>query len=89
MNIAEANVNIDKMQVMNIIPIVEKKLMDILLLLENEFGNLDELDIDVTSKTEDEINEIHNKLYYIVYNNNRVTVGDNNKIKDSTIASSI
>lgn len=89
MNIATANVNIDKMQVMNIIPIVEKKLMDILFLLENEFGNLDELDIDVSSKTEDEIKEIYNKLYFIVYNDNRVTVGDNNKIKDSTIASSI
>ena len=64
MNIAAANVNIDKMQVMNIIPIVEKKLMDILILLENKFGNLDELDIDVSSKTDEEIKEIHNELYY-------------------------
>ena len=41
------------------------------------------------NKTDEEIKEIHNELYYIVYNDNRVIVGDNNKIKDSTIASSI
>jgi hypothetical protein len=89
MKIVSANVNIDKMQVMNIIPIVTNKLMDILLLLEKEFGNLDELDIDVDNKTEDELKKIHNEMIGIIYVDNRVIIGDNNKIKDSTIASSI
>lgn len=88
-NIVSGNVIINKMDVMNIIPEVENKLLDILLLLENEFGNLDELDIDLGSKSEDELEKIYHNLYVIVYNNKSVNVGDNNKLKDVEIASTI
>lgn len=87
--IVSGNVIIDKMDVINIIPKVENKLLDILLLLENEFGNLDELDIDLGSKSKDEIEKIYQNLYVIVYNNKSVNVGDNNKLKDVEIASTI
>ena len=75
--------------IINIFSKVTSKLLDILLLLEKEFGNLDELDIDVDNKTEEELEEICNKLQIIIYNDKRVTIGNNNRIKDSTIASNI
>ena len=55
----------------------------------SEFGNLDELDIDVTSKGPEELQDISEKIILIIYHDQSVTIGDNNKIKDSTIASTI
>lgn len=88
-SIISGNVLVDKMQVMNIIPRVENTLLDMLLLLEKEFGNLDELDIDVDSKDEEQLEDIRNSLCVMVFNDNRVTIGNDNRFKDSTIASSI
>ena len=62
-------------------------LLDALIVLEKEFGNLDELDIDISVKTSAELNAIIDKLIVIVYNDNSVSVGDGNRIKNSTIAS--
>lgn len=65
---------------------VENKLLDILILLEKEFGILDELDIIVDSNTSEKVSEIANKIKVIIYNDNSINIGDNNKIKDSDIA---
>ena len=89
MIISSAYIKGSKPQIINIFSKVTSKLLDILLLLEKEFGNLDELDIDVDNKTEEELEEICNKLQIIIYNDKRVTIGNNNRIKDSTIASNI
>lgn len=86
--ITSAYVKISMPQVLSIFPKVESKLLDILAYLEKQFGNLDDLDIDVESKSDDELKQICEQRHIIVYNDNSVTVGDNNKIKDSTIASS-
>ena len=47
------------------------------------------MDLDVTTKTPDELKSIAERIILIVYNDQSVTIGNNNKIKDSTIASKI
>jgi hypothetical protein len=89
MNITSASVVIAPQSISNIFSAVENKLIDILILLEKEFGILDELDLDVTAKTEDELNSIAGRILVLVYNDQSVVIGDNNKIKDSNIASTI
>ncbi len=73
---------------MNIIPVVENLLLETFLLLEKEFGVLDDLDIDWDSKTKDEQKVIVEKII-IIFQDNSVSVGDGNKIKNSTVASNI
>ena len=86
--IYEAEVETDTSQVMNIIPVVENLLLETFLLLEKEFGVLDDLDIDWDSKTKDEQKVIVEKII-IIFQDNSVSVGDGNKIKNSTVASNI
>lgn len=73
----------------NIFPKIENKLLDVLSYLEKQFGNLDELDIDTSSKNDEEMRDIVDHIYVLIYNDHRVNIGSNNKIKDSSIASSI
>lgn len=49
------------------------------MILEKEFGNLDSLDIDVSGKSEEELHKISEKMVVVIYNDNRVTVGNGNK----------
>ena len=65
--------------------VIENRLLDALLLLEKEFGVLDDLDIDTTAKSPEEIDTIAKKVYVIVYNDKSIHIGDGNKIKDSAI----
>lgn len=88
-SIASGDVIYDKMQIMDIIPHVENTLLDMLLLLEKEFGNLDELDIDVDSKDEEQLESIHNSLCVMVFNDNSVMIGNDNKFRDTTVAANI
>lgn len=89
MIITTASVELNMPKVLNIFPKVESKLLDILSYLEKQFGNLDDLDIDIQSKSEKELNNIINHIHVLIYNDKSVTLGDNNKIKNSNIASSI
>lgn len=89
MIIATASVELNMAKILNIFPKVESKLLDILSFLEKQFGNLDDLDIDIESKSDEELERITNHIYVMIYNDNSVTLGNNNKIKDSNIASSI
>ena len=57
--------------------------------LEKQFGNLDELDIDVDNKSEQELKEIVNHIYVLIYNDQSVTIGNDNEFNNSNIASSI
>ena len=57
--------------------------------LEKQFGNLDELDIDVDNKSEQELKEIVNHIYVLIYNDQSVIIGNDNEFNNSNIASSI
>ena len=89
MYITSAKVIIGPQLIQDVFATVENRLLDALIVLEKEFGNLDELDIDITAKTSDELKSIIDKLIVIVYNDNSVSVGDGNRIKNSAIASSL
>lgn len=89
MIIISAKVVVGAHIISNIFSVVENKLLDILMILEKEFGCLDELDIDTTTKSEEEIEAINDRILVVVFNDNSVTIGDGNKIKDTTIASNI
>ena len=70
-----------------IISSVDSKILDLLLELEKNFGNLDELDIDFDSKPAEEIKELNTRMIFNVFNN--VHIGDGNKIVDSIIADQV
>ena len=89
MIITSARVIVSEHILSNIFSIIENKLLGILMILEKEFGCLDELDIDTSVKSEEEIETINNRILVLVYNDNSVSIGDGNKIKDSTIVSEI
>ena len=87
MIITSASVKLNMPQIRNIFSQVESKLLDVLTYFEKKFGPLDELDFDVDRKTPEEMDEIINHLSLVIYNDNSVNIGDNNRIKESTIAS--
>ncbi|WP_338546360.1 hypothetical protein V1225_10435 [Emergencia sp. JLR.KK010] len=89
MIITSARVIVSEHIVSNIFSMIENKLLDMLMILEKEFGCLDELDIDTTAKSVEEIEAINRRILVLCYNDNSISVGDGNKIKDSTIASEI
>ena len=89
MVIQSAEIQLNMPQILNIFPKVENKLLDILRYLEKQFGNLDELDIDVDNKSEQELKEIVNHIYVLIYNDQSVTIGNDNEFNNSNIASSI
>lgn len=82
-----ATVEFSQTQVKNVFSRVENAVLDVLLLLEKEFGNLDDLDIDLTSKSNDEIQNIASNIMILLYNDNSIVVGDNNRMKDTSISS--
>lgn len=83
-NITEASVNVDSSSVNDIIAKVKTKILQTLLFLEKEFGNLDELDIDISTKNEEEIKTIVQRIQVNLYDNS-ITIGDGNKFKDTEI----
>lgn len=87
--IYKASVQTDNSAIVDILPKVESILIELLCYIEKQFGNLDDLDIDVDSKSEEELKEIAKHIYVIIYNDQSIIIGDNNKIIDSTIASII
>ncbi len=89
MNIVSAQVEVSIQSVQGVLTAVESKLLDLFCYLEKEFGILDELDIDMDSKTAEEQKDIINHISVLIYNDRRVTIGDNNKIKDTTVVSSV
>lgn len=89
MVIASAKVIIGAHCIDNIFSVIENRLLDVLILLEKEFGNLDDLDLNASTKTTDDIEKIANRIIVIVYNDQSVRIGDNNKIKNSLLGAII
>lgn len=89
MLITSARVEFSEIFIDGIFSNVENKILGILLALEKEFGCLDDLDIDVTTKSDEEIKKIKEQIRILVYNDNSIKIGDSNKITDTTIASDI
>lgn len=88
MRIVKATVKLSTHELENIFSIIDNKLLDILMTLEREFGKLDELDIDISDKSADELQAIADKILVLIYNNNSITIGNENKFKDTKISTS-
>ena len=62
---------------------IKTKLLKVLIALDKAYGCLDELDIDLSSKTEAEVKAVNNKIVNII--DNSIHIGDGNKIDKSEI----
>lgn len=60
-------------------------LMNVFLKLDKEYGCLDDLDVDTTTKTPDEVEAINKVVNNYIFIDNSVNVGDKNKLKGSGI----
>lgn len=89
MAIVSAEVICSNQKLQDIISAIESRLLDVFCFLEKEFGVLDELDIDTSDKSDEELQNILEKISIIIYNDKRIVIGDNNKIRDSVIASEV
>lgn len=84
--IVNARVEIGTHEVDSILSRIESKLLDVLLKLEDEFGSLDELDIDKSHVEQTELDRVIKEIQIIIFNKS-ITIGDNNTIKGSDISS--
>ena len=62
---------------------VKNKILDILIELENKYGNLDDYTIDFKDKKDKDATS--KTIVNIIYNDNSVKVGDKNKIDSSIL----
>lgn len=77
-----AHVEFDYTVIQDIISKIDGKILDTLFMLEKEFENLD--DLDIATKEEEEIQNIVQHIKVILYDDS-ISIGDNNKIKNSDI----
>ena len=70
----------------NILAMIKDKLLEIFRVLEENYGNLDELYIDFSDDTKKEV--IIKEIGSIVYNDHSINMGSNNQIKDSIVGDS-
>jgi hypothetical protein len=59
---------------------IRTKLIKIFIALDKEFGCLDELDVDIQGK---DLKDIRDAIYYTIYQDNSVKIGDKNRIEGS------
>lgn len=69
----------------NVFSEIKTRLLKVLLKLDKEYGCLDDLDVDTSDRTPDEVAEINKAVNNYIYIDNSVTVGDRNKIEGSEI----
>ena len=60
--ILDANIVFGRQTTERIVTIVENIILDVFLLLEKEFGSLDDLEIDISSKSEEQIKDISGQI---------------------------
>lgn len=84
--ITRATVIIDNSQLMSIIKNVENKTLDILLKLEKEFGNLDELDVNIDGYETEELKTFNQNLFTLIFDHS-TSIGNDNKIEKSNFQS--
>ena len=70
----------------NIISTLRTKMIKAMLELEKEYGYLDKLDIDTSSKTKQERESINTTVINYIYNDSSITIGNDNKFKDVDVS---
>lgn len=69
----------------NVLNTVKTMLLKVLIQLDKSYGCLDDLDIDITAKTLEEVNKINTIINNFIFTDNSVQIGDKNKIEDTSI----
>jgi len=85
--ILSAKITFVKSQIQSILSKIESVSLNILIELEKNYGNLDSLDIE--QKATQTQNTIEKELVKIIYEDNRIQIGDNNKISKTDISTGI
>ena len=67
----------------NILSEIKIRLLRVLIKLDKEYGCLDDLDVDKTVKAPEEVEAINKIVNNYIFFDNRITMGDKNKIKGS------
>ena len=84
-SLVDAHVEVGFHEVDTILSCIESKLLDVLIKLEEEFGNLDDLDIDISCIEKAQLDRLIKEMNIIVFNKS-ITIGDGNTIKGSDIS---
>ncbi|MBQ6272118.1 MAG: hypothetical protein IJK65_10430 [Clostridiales bacterium] len=82
--ITDARVEVSYHEVATILSCIETKLLDVLIKLEDEFGKLDDLDIDLSNVDQTYLEQVIREMRTIVFNTS-IRIGDGNTIKGSDI----
>ncbi|WP_288222486.1 hypothetical protein [uncultured Clostridium sp.] len=88
-SVTEATVICNRNQIQKIIDKVNSMVLDMLIKLENEFGNLDELDISKSMAIKNNVDTIKGEIICMIYNDQSISIGDKNKIKNTDIISNV
>jgi hypothetical protein len=81
--IIDAKTEVSKSDVLNILMTIKTKLLDILMKLEKDMGNLDDLDIFFkTESRESKKDELKQYIINIIYDGS-ITIGDDNEIENT------
>lgn len=84
-HITQAYREITQVTLQNITQTVKNKVIDILICLENEFGNLDSLDIDISSHNSKQISKVYESCFNIIFDNATIYSIQKSKVKNSNI----
>ena len=76
---------IDSTEFLNVLSAIKTRLIMTFQKLEQEYGNLDDLDIDINEKSEQEIKQINVVIEKLIYENNSVSIGDENNFTRAEI----
>lgn len=71
----------------NILGEIKARLLKVFLKLDKEYGCLDELDIDTSTKTTEDVEQINRTVNNYIYIDNSVRMGDKNKLENTDILS--
>lgn len=69
----------------NILSTVKTMLLKVLIQLDKSYGCLDDLDIDMTGKTPEEVIKINAIINNYILTDNSIQIGDKNTLKDTNI----
>lgn len=83
MIISAAQVQLNSSCFQHVLDCVENKLLDTLLILEDAFGDLDDLDIVYDNEAAQANSEIIEQIVFNIYDDHSITVGERASIKDS------
>lgn len=67
----------------NMISNLKTKLLQIFIKLDKEYGNLDDLDINIEGKSTEEVEKINRTLNALIVIDKSIKIGDKNKIENS------